>query len=134
MTSPLLTSVQTKHFRTDFPSQRENNDATLHGEIVVQEEPLDIHEASSARCRASGKFAVFLRTTRKPLSREEVNDLVAIIHRSMQLVGYASTTLTKTRRVAPPSKVNKARASLDKENFMEAGRDLFGQRFDSCQK
>ena len=131
MTSSLPTSVQTNHFRTDFPSQRENNDATLHDEVVVQEESLDIHEASSARCQASGEFAVFLRATRKPLSREEVNGLVAIIQRSMQPVGYASTTLSKKSRVVVPSKVNKTRASLGEEDFLEAGGDLFGQGFDS---
>ncbi|KAJ7331664.1 hypothetical protein OS493_019257 [Desmophyllum pertusum] len=62
------------------------------------------------------------------LPREEVNGLMDIILRSMQLVGHASATLSHKRRVAVLSKVNKAYADLDKDKFREAGNDLFSAR------
>ena len=67
-------------------------------------------------------------------SKEEVTGLMAIIQRSIQLAGHASATISQKRRVAVLSKVNKAYASLGKEDFPEAGKDLFGKGFESRLK
>ena len=56
--------------------------------MVVQEDSLGINEASSAIRQASGELVVFLRITRKPLAKKEVNGLMAIIQRSIQIVGH----------------------------------------------
>ena len=67
-------------------------------------------------------------------SKEEVTGLMAIIQRFIQLAGHASATISQKRRVAVLSKVNKAYASLGKEDFPEAGKDLFGKGFESRLK
>ena len=67
-------------------------------------------------------------------SREEGTGLMAIIQRSIQLAEHASATISQKHRVAVLSKVNKAYASLGKEAFPDAGKDLFGKGFESLLK
>ncbi|PFX12630.1 hypothetical protein AWC38_SpisGene23376 [Stylophora pistillata] len=67
-------------------------------------------------------------------SREEGTGLMAIIQRSIQLAGHAPATISQKRRVAVLSKENKAYASLGKEAFPGAGKDLFGKGFESRLK
>ena len=197
--------AKVKHFRPDFPSQREIDSVVIddpHDDLIVQDE---------SRWQASEELSAFLGTTRKPLSKfdhrqmikeyprpnvdaaftprldsylpglmggltgpdaelrevqdkildimgplgtahdnliekldaqtsaiqfskEEVTGLMAIIQRSIQLAGHASATISQKRRVAVLSKVNKAYASLGKEDFPEAGKDLFGKGFESRLK
>lgn len=50
---------------------------------------------------------------------------MAIIQRSLFLTENVSATILQKRRVAVLSKVNKACSSLGKEDFSEAGEDLF---------
>ena len=67
-------------------------------------------------------------------SREEGTGLMAVIQRSIQLAGHASATISQKRRVAVLTRVNKAYASLGKEDFPDAGKDLFGKGFESRLK
>ena len=67
-------------------------------------------------------------------SREEGTGLMAVIQRSIQLAGHASATISQKRRVAVLTKVNMAYASLGKEDFPDAGKDLFGKGFESRLK
>ena len=67
-------------------------------------------------------------------SREEGTGLMAVIQRSIQLAGHASATISQKRRVAVLSKENKAYASLGKEAFPAAGKDIFGKGFESRLK
>ena len=69
------------------------------------------------------------QTSEIQFSKKEVTGLTAIIQRSIQLAGHASTTISQECRVALLSKVNKAYTSLGKEDFPEAGKDLFGKGF-----
>ena len=68
------------------------------------------------------------------LSKEEINGLMAIVQWSMQLTGHASSFLSQKRRVAVMTKVNNAYASLGKEEFPGAGKDLFGKWFEARLK
>ena len=63
-------------------------------------------------------------------SREDVTGLMAVIQRSIKLAGHASATISQKRRVAVLTKVNKAYASLGKEDFPDAGKDLFDKGFE----
>ena len=67
-------------------------------------------------------------------SREEGTGLMAVIQRSIQLAGHASATISQKRWVAVLTKVNKAYASLGKEDFPDVGKDLFGKGFESRLK
>ena len=67
-------------------------------------------------------------------SREEGTGLMSIIQRSIQLAGHASATISQKRRVAVLTKINKAYASLGKEDFPDAGKDLFVKGFESRLK
>lgn len=51
-----------------------------------------------------------------------------------QLAGHASATISQERRVAVLTKVNKAYASLGKEDFPDTGKDIFGKGFESLLK
>ena len=65
-------SVQAKHFKPDFPSQREIDSVVIddfRDDLIVQDESPDIVEANSARWQASEELSAFLGTTRKPLSK-----------------------------------------------------------------
>ena len=66
--------------------------------------------------------------------REEGTGLMVIIQRSIQLAGYASATISQKCRVAVLTKVNKAYASLGKEEFPDAAKDLFDNVFESRLK
>ena len=68
------------------------------------------------------------------LSKEEINGLMVIVQRSMQLAGHASSLLSQKCRVAVMTKVNNAYASLGKEEFPGAGKDLFGKGFEARPK
>ena len=59
---------------------------------------------------------------------------MAIVQRSMQLAGHVSSLLSQKRRVAVMTKVNNAYASMGKEEFPGAGKDLFGKGFEARLK
>ena len=59
---------------------------------------------------------------------------MAIIQRSLQLTEHASARTATLRFCRIVSKVNKAYSSLGKEDFPEAGEDLFGKGFASRLK
>ena len=63
-----------------------------------------------------------------------VNGLTTIVQRPLQLAGLASATLSRKRRVAVLSRINKAYESLGKKDFLQAGKDLFGKGFESRLK
>ena len=67
-------SVQARHFKPDFPSQREIDSVVIddcHNDLIVQDESPDSIEVNSARWQASEELSAFLGTTRKPPSNDK---------------------------------------------------------------
>ena len=73
------TSVHAKHFKPDFPSQREIDYVVMndsHDDLIVQDKSPDIVEANSARWQASEELSAFPGTTRKPLSKFDHRQMI----------------------------------------------------------